>query len=140
MIIRVFFALLLLNGTAAAAESKPPVKIAEGSVVLNLSWFKDNPNGLKDLDSVTFTIQNMAVRPIEWVKFRAEYKNHRGVLLQSGTFESNFGKQPLETGDAKQITHYHYPSVKGYSRGNDAGFVLIDVIDFRFAPLTPPNP
>jgi TonB family protein len=137
--IHLAFALVLLTEAAIAAE-KAPVKInyVTGSLLVDK---KSGRSG--DLNSISFSIENAATRPLEWVRLRVTTRSPAGALLQTETFEEELGKNPIGSKEARRITRYM--SIDGFLIGGKQGSIDIDVVDYRLSPedgwllLIPPS-
>lgn len=86
-----------------------------------------------DLDNVSFTVQNLMNRPLEWIKIRAIFKNRAGEVIQTETFEKDLTKKPLEPRGARQMTHYvnNNRGINIFRTGVQSGQVDIRILDFR---------
>jgi hypothetical protein len=83
-------AILLLSRVAVAAE-KGLVKIN----YVTLSLLVEKKSGRSgDLSSISFSIENAATKPLEWVRLRATARSHDGALLQTDTFEEDLIRSP----------------------------------------------
>jgi hypothetical protein len=121
------FAWISLAQATIAADTRL-IKI--NYVTFSLSMYRANNSG--DLTSISFTIQNLENRSLEWVKLRAVIRSNTGELIQSETFEENMSKKPLGPKEARQITHYL--TINGFLIGGKQGTVNITVSDFKLSP------
>jgi hypothetical protein len=99
-VILLAFTFGVLTQVAVAAE-KAPVKInyVTGSLLV------DKQSGRSgDLSSISFSIENAATRPLEWVRLRVTVRSPDGALLQTDTFEEDFSNNPIGSKGARRIT------------------------------------
>lgn len=96
---------------------------------MSFSIYKGSSSG--DLDSISFSIQNLADRSVVWIKMRAVIRSNTGELIQTETFEEDLAKKPLAPGEARQVTHY--VSIKGFIIDGKRGRVDINVVDRKLA-------
>jgi hypothetical protein len=124
MILTVSFILVSLIWTQQSTSAdKQLIKISQSFLPV------DN----NDLDSVSFTVQNLMNRPLEWIKIRAIFKNRAGEVMQTETFEKDLTKKPLEPRGARQMTHYvsNNRGINIFRTGVQSGQVDIRILDFR---------
>ncbi len=105
-------------------------------VTTSLSMYKGSNSG--DLNSISFSIQNLTDQPLEWVKIRAVFRSNAGELIQTETFEEDLSgtgaiNKPLGPKEARQLTHY--VTINGFVTGGKHGFVDVSVIDFRLGNI-----
>jgi len=112
--------------TQAVAAEKALVKINH----VTLSMFVDKKSGRSgDLDSISFSIENAANRPLEWVKLHVTAKSQGGALLQTDTFEEDLSKNPIGSKEARRITRYM--SIAGFLIDGKRGSIDVGVVDYR---------
>lgn len=124
----------ILWGTLGIGAEKTLIKI--NYVTTSLSMYQGSTSG--DLNSISFSIQNLAERPLTWVKIRAVFRSNKGELIQTETFEEDLsGKgtinKPLEPKEARQLTQY--VTINGFVIDGKRGFVDVNVIDFRVGDI-----
>jgi hypothetical protein len=74
-LLMVMFVLAVWTDPVRSAQSKLPIRISD-DVIYSLSGLKNSD--LMDLDSMTFTLENLGERPLTWIKIRITYKQSRG--------------------------------------------------------------
>jgi hypothetical protein len=108
---------------AAVAAEKSLMKITHVTVSLTMLYKGSSAN----LDGVSFTVHNLADRPVEWLKMRAVIRSSTGKLIQAETFEEDLTKKPLRPREARQITHNYFPDIKGYMIDGGRGSVDVSI-------------
>jgi hypothetical protein len=109
----------------ALGAAPDPVKI--NFVTVEFTTLKA---GGGDLNSVSFSIENTANRPLAWVILRATTRSYDGALLQTDNFEEDLRKKPIAPNDARRITHFI--SIRGFLIGGKRGSVDLSVVDYGF--------
>jgi TonB family protein len=122
------FAIGVLTQVAIAAE-KAPVKINYVTGSLSVDK-KSGRSG--DLNSISFSIENAANRPLEWVKLRVTARSPNGALIQTETFEEDLSKNPIASTEARRITRFM--SIDGFRIDGKQGSIDIDVSDYWLSP------
>lgn len=112
---------------SAQPAEKSLIKISY--VTMSFSIYKGSSSG--DLDSISFSIQNLADRSLVWIKIRAVIRSNTGELIQTETFEEDLAKRPIAPGEARQVTHY--VSIRGFMIDGKRGRVDINVVDRKIA-------
>ncbi len=118
--------MLPLTLVAVAAE-KILVKINH----VTLSLLVDKKSGRSgDLSSISFSIENLATKPLERVTFRVIARSHDGSLLQTDSFEEDMSKIPLGAKEAKRLTHFM--SIDGFLIDGKRGSIDVTVLNYTF--------
>lgn len=122
-IIVFLFFLWAFPGQTIAAD-KTPVRISY--VTLSLGLNKDNKSG--DLRSISLSVQNLTARSLVRVQLRVVIKAATGEIIQTESFEEDFGNKTLGPGEVRQITHHI--AIEGFMVNGKRGSVEVNVLDY----------